>query len=68
MRRTSTVQEVKATITTLIEDPATSHWLKGALEVLLHRDPMDAATDSEILANVMQARANAHLYDGHFFD
>jgi hypothetical protein len=38
----------------VLADPAASHWLKTALRSALHRDPVDAANDSEILARLLK--------------
>jgi len=39
-----------------INDPSTSYWLKEALVTLIQRDPVDAANDARILADLMQSR------------
>jgi hypothetical protein len=43
----------------LLEDPATSFWLKTAIRALMDRDPVDALNDSELLRQVMHRRAQA---------
>ena len=40
-------------------DDAASFWLKDALRSALSRDPVDAANDALLLANVLDARAAA---------
>lgn len=45
----------------LLDSPSTSYWLKTALRALLERDPLDAASDAEVLADVMGARMNEIL-------
>jgi hypothetical protein len=40
----------------LLNDPATSHWLKAALRSALARDPVDAANDSDVLARILDRR------------
>lgn len=49
-----TVEELQA-------DPASSYWLKFALQAALGRDPVDAANESELLAAVLAARARRLL-------
>ena len=44
--------------TTLLDDSATSHWLKHALKAALERDPVDAANDAELLAEILAERAD----------
>jgi len=43
----------------VLADPATSYWLKSAIEAALARDPVDALNDALVLANVL---------DGHLRD
>ena len=38
----------------VINDPAASNWLKGAVTALLQRDPVDAMNDSGALAEIMR--------------
>jgi hypothetical protein len=45
----------------VLADPAASFWLKTALRSALCRDPVDAAHDSEILAQLLEQRCNAIL-------
>jgi hypothetical protein len=42
---------------TVLLDPSTSFWLRGALESALKRDPVDAANDAEVLDGILQQRA-----------
>ncbi len=49
------------TIEELLADPAITYWFKDALRDLLERDPVDAANDAELLAQVMRERCNACL-------
>lgn len=44
------------TINSLLASPATSSWLKSALQRALERDPVDAANDAELLASLLAAR------------
>ena len=45
----------------VLADPAASFWLKTALRSALCRDPVDAAHDSEILAQLLGQRCDALL-------
>lgn len=45
----------------LLANPAVSNWLKDALRGAVRRDPVDAAGDAELLAQVMTARMNEIL-------
>lgn len=40
----------------VIEDPATSHWLRQAVLGLENRDPLDALADAEKLAEIAHVR------------
>jgi hypothetical protein len=48
-------------IAEVLADPAASFWLKAALRSALCRDPVDAAHDSEILAQLLGQRCDAIL-------
>ena len=48
-------EEIRA----VIESPATSYWLKQALETALHRDCVDAANDAEALSDLLSRRCDA---------
>ncbi len=37
----------------VLADPATSYWLKSAIEAALARDPVDALNDALVLAAVL---------------
>ena len=39
----------------VLADPATSYWLKSAIEAALSRDPVDALNDALLLAAVLDA-------------
>jgi hypothetical protein len=41
------------------EDPATSGWLKNALIEAINRDPVNAASDADVLCRILQMRAAA---------
>jgi hypothetical protein len=45
----------------VLADPAASFWLKMALRSALRRDPVDAAHDSQILAQLLGQRCDAIL-------
>jgi hypothetical protein len=66
MKRTTKLEQINETIQRIIDDPASSHWLKNTLTSILRRDPMAAATDTEILANLMQARANSYVSSAEY--
>lgn len=40
----------------LLNDCASSHWLRSALASALRRDPVDAAQDAELLLSVLLAK------------
>ena len=50
-----------ATVAELVTDPCISYWLKDALQVLVNRDVVDAASDAAILNEVMQRRVKEVL-------
>jgi hypothetical protein len=43
-------------IEAVLQDPAASFWLKAALHSALSRDPVDAANESELLAQLLDRR------------
>ncbi len=45
----------------VLADPAASFWLKTALRSALYRDAVDAAHDSEILAQLLGQRCDGLL-------
>jgi hypothetical protein len=45
----------------ILDDPAASLWLKAALCSALSRDPVDAANDAEVLAQVLDRRCRNSL-------
>jgi len=45
----------------IADDPAASLWLKNALRSALIRDPVDAANDAELLAQVLDQRCRKIL-------
>ena len=40
----------------LMGDPATSFWLRSALQSALERDPVDALNDTLLLADILDTR------------
>ncbi|MBC9969001.1 Rossmann-fold NAD(P)-binding domain-containing protein [Ralstonia insidiosa] len=40
----------------VLNDPSTSNWLKNALGAQLQRDPVDAANDADVLAEIMREK------------
>jgi hypothetical protein len=48
-------------ISRVLRDPSASNWLKSAMVDSLERDPVEAANDAEILAALLQARAEVIL-------
>jgi hypothetical protein len=49
------------TIEQILCDPAASYWLKSALRSALLRDPIDAANEAEVLAQLLDRRCRALL-------
>ena len=45
----------------ILDDPAASDWLKGALRTALERDPVDALNDALLLAATLEERLRAVL-------
>lgn len=45
----------------ILHDPAASFWIKKALQTALDRDPVDAANDAEVLAEVLSGRCSGLL-------
>jgi hypothetical protein len=54
---TDEVMEAQA----VLADPATSFWLKSAIEAALARDPVDALNDALVLAAVLDGRLREAL-------
>ncbi|MBV9072031.1 MAG: hypothetical protein JOZ10_00245 [Acidobacteria bacterium] len=48
-------------IESVLRDPAASQWLQSALRSALHRDPVDAANDAEVLARLLDERCRGIL-------
>ena len=45
-----------ASILDVLEDPATSEWLKSSLTAALRRDPVDALNDALVLAALLDTQ------------
>jgi TPP-dependent pyruvate/acetoin dehydrogenase alpha subunit len=45
----------------VLADPATSYWLKSAIEAAMARDPVDALNDALVLAAVLDDRLREAL-------
>ena len=54
----------KLAIDRVFHDPASSYWLIQAIEALLQRDPLDAAIDAQVLADLMAKRQHDHRTAG----
>lgn len=52
----ASLTELEAQIRGLVDDPATSGWLRSALVNLLQRDPVDACKDIRLLDEVATVR------------
>lgn len=44
----------------VLSNPAHSDWLKDALRAALARDPLDAAIDASLLAQILLSRSCSH--------
>ena len=51
-------------IAAVLHDPAASSWLKTCLCSALSRDPVDAANDAEVLAQLLDRRCR-DILSGH---
>lgn len=51
-------------IAAVLRDPAASSWLKTSLCSALSRDPVDAANDAEVLAQLLERRCR-DIFSGH---
>jgi hypothetical protein len=49
------------TVEDLLKDPSTSSWMRNALITAIGRDPVDAANDAELLAQVLDHRCECIL-------
>lgn len=50
-------------IIAILDDPATSYWLKSAIIQLMERDCLDAARDAHALRNIMNARVDFTFHE-----
>lgn len=48
-----------ATVAELLDDPATSHWLRTTLIGALRRDPVQVLNEIDVLRAIIKARADA---------
>ena len=48
-------------IQALLDSQGASHWLKDALAKAVERDPVDAANDAEVLAELLARRCDEAL-------
>jgi len=54
-----------SSIDDILTDQEASEWLKSALRSALERDPVDAANDAEVLAQLLEERADRILRAWH---
>ena len=55
-RRADPMHDALPTAEQLMDDPATSFWLKSTVRTALDRDPVDALNDALVLAAILDAR------------
>ncbi len=60
----ATVMAKQLEIEQVLADPAASSWLKDALRSAMDRDPVDAANDAEVLAELLDRRCHELLRRG----
>jgi hypothetical protein len=48
-------------VAAILEDPSAHEYLKYSLRVFLTMDPVDAANDAELLAEIMRQRVENYL-------
>ena len=58
------VEPIAGVVREIVDDPATSEWLRLALTDAMNRDPVDAANDADTLASVLTMRAELLLRNG----
>lgn len=63
--RVSDAEPFTGVVRDIVEDPATSDWLRLALADALARDPVDAANDAETLERILTMRAEIALRSGN---
>ena len=59
----SASDDLSPDVQNILRDPAASFWIKQALQTALDRDPVDAANDAGVLAEVLSQRCSALLSD-----
>ena len=57
-------EPIASVVREIVDDPATSEWLRLALTDAMGRDPIDAANDADTLASVLTMRAELLLRNG----
>ena len=57
-------EPITGVVRDIVDDPATSEWLRLALTDAMVRDPVDAANDADTLASVLTMRAEVMLRRG----
>ena len=57
-------EPIAGVVREIVDDPATSEWLRLALTDAMGRDPVDAANDADTLASVLSMRAEVMLRKG----
>ena len=57
-------EPIAGVVREIVDDPATSEWLRLALTDAMGRDPVDAANDADTLASVLTMRAELLLRNG----
>ena len=48
-------------IAAVLEDPASSHWLKSSVQTAIQRDPVDALNDALFLTALLDQRLREQL-------
>ena len=61
---TADAEPIAGVVRDIVDDPATSEWLRLALTDAMGRDPVDAANDAETLSSVLTMRAEVLLRKG----
>lgn len=62
------LEAINHRIDLLLEDDSASQWLRSALALARHRDPVDALNDAETLAEILDARFQALMMQNGGFD
>ena len=60
----SSEEPFAAIVRDVVQDPATSNWLRLALQDAMVRDPVDAANDAETLGSILTMRAELAIRGG----